>query len=102
MKEVYSSSFEDEVLSKEGVVIVDFFATWCGPCKQLVPVLEAMEEDFPNIKVVKLNIQGAVDIAKEYNIVSIPTLIAFKNGKVVKRQVGASKVALADMFDELS
>ena len=71
-----------------GKVVVDFFATWCGPCKMLGPVFEKVSEEVNNVKFVKLDVDKFNDIAREYGVMSIPTLILFENGNELKRNVG--------------
>lgn len=78
--------FIDETAS--GTVLVDFFANWCGPCKMLAPVLEQFANEMPDVKVVKVDVDAVSDIAKEYGIISIPTLILFKEGEAHDKQVG--------------
>ena len=77
----------NDVISK-GKVIVDFFATWCGPCKMLGPVFEKVSEEVNDVKFVKLDVDKFNDIAREYGVMSIPTLILFENGKEVKKEIG--------------
>lgn len=71
-----------------GKVVVDFFATWCGPCKMLGPIFEKVSEDVNDVKFVKLDVDKFNDIAREYGVMSIPTLILFENGKEVKKEIG--------------
>ena len=85
--EVITNVQFDEVISK-GVVVIDFFANWCGPCKMLSPVLEKVSSDYPNIHFVKLDVDKSGDIAMRYQVQSIPTLLVFKDGNLVERQVG--------------
>ena len=76
-------------LTKSGTVLVDFFATWCGPCKMLAPVLEDLDKDPSfNVQIIKIDTDEAEEIAMEYRIQAIPTLILFKDGKAVKSQLG--------------
>ncbi len=75
-------------LIKEGDVIVDFFATWCGPCKMLSPVLEEIAEKFPRIKVVKVDIDQFDDLTRSHGIMSVPTLEVYRNGTLVNKEVG--------------
>lgn len=72
----------------KGTVLVDFFANWCGPCKMLAPVLEQFAKETPDVEVVKVDVDAVGDVAKEYGIFSIPTLILFKEGKATDKQVG--------------
>lgn len=82
-------NFEKEVLKADKVVLVDFFAEWCGPCKMMAPLVEKIAEEIgEKIKVCKLNVDEAQDIASKYEIMSIPTFIVFKKGEPVKRTVG--------------
>lgn len=71
-----------------GTVLVDFYANWCGPCKMLAPVLEQFANEVPEIEVLKVDVDAVQEIAKEYGIFSIPTLILFKDGKATDKQVG--------------
>ncbi len=76
-------------LTKSGTVLVDFFATWCGPCKMLAPVLEDLDKDPSfDVQIIKIDTDEAEEIAMEYRIQAIPTLILFKDGKAVKSQLG--------------
>ena len=80
----------DGLLESEKLVIVDFWATWCGPCRMLTPLLDEVEEEMADkITVVKVNVDDADEIAMRYRIMSIPTLLFFKNGALVDRTVGA-------------
>jgi len=84
------SNFEDEVISSEKPVLVDFWAVWCGPCKMIAPELKKLsEEKSGELKIGRLNVDDNRDIAIKYGISSIPTLLLFKNGEVVKKLIGA-------------
>ena len=98
-----NQNFEEEVLKKEGVILVDFFATWCGPCKMLAPVLSQIAEEYKDkIRVGKVNVDENNELAMKYQIASIPTLIFFKNGEIVKTSVGLStKSELMDIINKL-
>jgi len=86
--------FEKEVLNeKDKVVLVDFWAVWCAPCHMLAPVLKALEEEYGDkIKIVKVNVDMARELAEEYQIMSIPTVIMFKDGAQVKQFIGVQPV----------
>lgn len=75
-------------LIKEGVVLVDFFAEWCGPCKMISPIISEIANELTDIKVVKVNVDEHPDISQNYGVMSIPTLILFKYGKEVAKNVG--------------
>lgn len=79
-------NFDEEVKGKK--VLVDFFATWCGPCKMLSPIIENIANSRDNIKVAKVDVDKHEDLARTYGVMSIPTLILFKNGQVVATKVG--------------
>lgn len=84
-----NQNFEEEVLKKEGLVLVDFFATWCTPCQMLAPVLSQIaEENKDKVKVGKVNVDEQNELAMKYEISSIPTLKLFKDGKIIKTLVG--------------
>ncbi len=86
--EVTIENFEKEVLESEKTVLVDFYAEWCGPCKRLSPIVEEVASEETEVKFVKMNIDNCEDIAIEYQVMSIPTLVVMKNGKEVNRSVG--------------
>ena len=95
MKLTNDANFQDDVLNKD-FVLVDFYADWCGPCRMILPFLEEIQNEL-NIDIVKVNIDNSPDIASQYEVMSIPTLIIFKNGEPVSTNVGAaSKARLID------
>ncbi len=95
--EVTDASFESTVLNSDKPVVVDFWATWCGPCKMIAPVLEDLAVDRQgSLKVAKLNIDENMQITTRFDVMSIPTLILFKDGEPVFRMVGARGRAAID------
>lgn len=88
MRYINTGEFDSEVLNQRGVVIVDFYATWCGPCKMLTPVLESIDNEMENIKVVKVDIDESRRLAMNYGIQSVPTIKIFKDGREVVTRVG--------------
>ena len=85
---VTAEHFKDVVLKADKTVLVDFWAQWCGPCQNMGPIVEEIADEYPDIRVCKLDIDSAMDIAREYRVMSIPTFLIFENGEVVKRTVG--------------
>lgn len=84
-------NFEDQVINSEKTTIVDFYADWCGPCKMMSPVIDTIaEENAENIKVGKVNVDENQELAMKYNVMSIPTIIIFKNGNIAKTFVGVT------------
>ncbi|MFC1656556.1 thioredoxin [Patescibacteria group bacterium] len=98
-----AENFKKQVLDDGGVVLVDFWAPWCGPCKMINPMLDEISEKYSNkIKIAKLNVDETGEIATKYNIMSIPTLLFFKGGKVQDQTIGMQdKKNITDKIDEL-
>ena len=96
---ISQENFEKEVLQSEKPVLVDFFASWCGPCRMLSPVLDEIAQERPDVKVVKINVDEEPALAAQYRVVSIPSLFVFNNGEVVAQALGAKpKHQLLDML----
>ena len=93
-------NFETEVIKSEKPVLVDFWAPWCGPCRMLSPVVDEIAEENSNIKVGKVNVDEQEELAMRFGIMSIPTLIVFKNGEAVKKTMGVQpKAAILGLFE---
>ena len=97
VKKIGSAEFEAEVLQAQGLVVVDMYADWCGPCKMMGPVLEGLSEDYADVKFVKVNVDEAGDLAAKYGVMSIPNFLFIKDGKLAGQSVGAKP---ADAFAE--
>lgn len=97
MREITVNEFKNEVLNGKGVTLVDFHATWCGPCKMLAPILSQLEAEMPDVNFVKVDIDTEIPLTMEYGISSVPTMMIFKNGQRVDQMVGlAPKQMIAD------
>ena len=94
---ITADNFEQEVLKSDKKVVIDFWATWCGPCQMMAPILHELETEMPDVQIGKVNVDEQMDLARQFRVVSIPTLIIFKNGQEVQRMVGVtSKEELKD------
>lgn len=92
-----TKEFEAEILDEKGKVLVDFWASWCGPCMMMAPVLEQLAEKYPDVKVAKVNVDEVQQPAVQFGIDSIPAFLLFEDGKVTKKAVGAMPLeALAE------
>ena len=90
---ITKETFEKEVLQSEKTVLLDFFATWCGPCKMLAPILDEIAEEREDIKVCKVDVDQEPELAAQYQVVSIPTLFVMEKGEVVNQSLGAKPKA---------
>jgi thioredoxin 1 len=96
---VTDADFENQVLKADGPVVVDFWAEWCGPCRMIAPALEEIQGSMgEKVKIVKLNVDENPAVAQKYGIMSIPTLMIFKNGELASRQVGAAPKAKLEQW----
>lgn len=96
-----AQEFESEVKSEKGAVLVDFWASWCGPCKMITPVVDKLAEEYAGkVKVVKVNVDEGGDLAGQMDVMGVPSLIFFQNGEEVKRIVGNRPDELKAAFAE--
>ena len=86
---INNANFEEEVLRSDRPVLVDFWASWCGPCRMVAPIVEEIAQEHPEFKVGKVNVDEEPQLASQFGIMSIPTLLVFKDGKLAKQMVGA-------------
>ena len=99
---INKNNFAEEVLNSEKPVLVDFWASWCGPCRMVIPIVEKIAEEYPEYKVVKINVDEEQELAAQFGVMSIPTLITFKDGQKVKQVAGFQpKPMLEKMISEL-
>ncbi len=99
MKVIDEKDFESE--TKSGLVLVDFYASWCGPCSMMGQILEENEESLSDIKIVKVNVDEAENLSKQYGVMMIPTLLLMKNGSVCEKHVGIWQIEdLLDTIDK--
>ena len=83
-------NFQAEITKSDKPVLVDFWAVWCGPCQMMAPILHELETEMPDVQIGKVNVDEQMDLARQFRVVSIPTLIIFKNGQEVQRMVGVT------------
>ena len=96
---INKNNFIEEVMNSEKPVLVDFWASWCGPCRMVIPVVEKIAEEYPEYKVVKVNVDEEQELAAQFGVMSIPTLMVVRNGEVVNKSVGAkNKKQILAMF----
>ncbi|EDK47069.1 thioredoxin trx1 [Lodderomyces elongisporus] len=89
-----AKEFEDTIKSFQGLVVVDFFATWCGPCKMIAPLLEKFSTQYTEVKFLKVDVDAVQELAQQYQVTSMPTLLFFKNGEVIEKVIGANPSAI--------
>ena len=98
--ELTQENYQKEVIESDKPVLIDFFATWCGPCKMVSPVVDEIANERPDIKVCKLDVDRNLDLARTFQVMSVPTLVAMKNGVIVNKIIGAMpKAQILKMFD---
>ena len=96
---INNANFEREVMNSEKKVLVDFWAPWCGPCQMVLPIVEEIAAERPDIKVCKINVDENPELAKRFRVMSIPTLVVLEKGEILERSVGAKpKEAILDML----
>ena len=96
---INKNNFQNEIMDSEKTVLLDFWAPWCAPCRMVVPVIEEIAGERPDIKVGKINVDEQPELASKFSIMSIPTLVVMKNGKIVQQVSGASpKKAILEML----
>ena len=97
VKHITQNEFQEEVMDNKGLVLVDFYADWCGPCKMLAPILEEVGETLPELKIVKVNVDENQNLAQQYGVMSIPTVYLFDGGMNAGKFVGVkSKEEIID------
>ena len=89
VKDMNKENFQEEVVQSDKPVLVDFWASWCGPCRMVSPIVDKIAQERPDVKVVKVNVDQEQELALQFGVMSIPTLVVMKGGKVVNKMVGA-------------
>ena len=96
---VTTADFQKEVMESEKIVLLDFWAPWCGPCRMLGPIVESIAEEYPDVKVCKVNVDEEGDLAQQFGVMSIPAVFVLENGKIINQSVGVKpKQQLLEML----
>ena len=96
---VTTNNFQKEVMESEKIVLLDFWAPWCGPCRMLGPIVESIAEEYPDVKVCKVNVDEEGDLAQQFGVMSIPAVFVLENGKIINQSVGVKpKQQLLEML----
>ena len=97
---IHKENYENEVVRSDKKVLLDFWAPWCGPCQMVLPIIEEIAAERPDIKVGKVNVDEEMALARQFRVMSIPTLVVLENGEVINKAVGArDKAAILDLLD---
>lgn len=96
---ITNKNFENEVMNADKPVLIDFWASWCGPCQMLLPVIEELSEEVTDAKICKINVDEQSELAAQFKVMTIPTLVVMKEGKIVKTSVGVKpKATILEML----
>lgn len=96
---VTKANFQNEVMESEKIVLVDFWASWCGPCRMLGPIVESIAEEYPDVKVCKVNVDEEGELAQQFGVMSIPAVFVLEKGKIINQSVGVKpKQQLLEML----
>ena len=96
---ITNKNFKEEVLNSDKLVLIDFWASWCGPCRMVGPIIDEIAKENPDIKVCKVNVDDEPELASEFHIMSIPTLVVMKDGQVIRQSMGAKpKAQILDLL----